>query len=813
MFSVYRKEIAGYFNSWTAYLVIGLFLLLNGLINWVFFDTSILRKGYASMDTFFELSPFLLLLLIPSITMRSLAGEKAEGTLEWLQTRPIGTSDIIFGKFFGGLTIFFLALLPTVVYVYSLYRLALSTGNFDGGSILGSYIGLLLFAGGFVAIGLFASAICKQVIPAFLLAFCLCLCFYLGFEAFSRLLQENSLALNVKQLGISYHFDVLARGVLDSRSLIYLLSLILLFLFLANRVLLKSILGKMRAKSLIFQSFVVLTALLAINYASNHWYARLDLTQDKRYSLSPITKSTLQNIPGDLQITVLLDGNLPPAFQQLRNSVRDLLTDMHSSGSGKLRIGFLNPLKGNTEQVQSRMAALSELHINPINLTVRKSDGSFNQQMVFPVAIVSDGIQEQVVHLLQASSEDSPENTVNHSIENLEYAFVSAFRKIARNEGKPIIGFTEDHGELNDADLQDAIYTLSLNNQVGRIDLKAIDFDGLKKLDVLILAKPTQAFSEAAKYKLDYFLQNGGNLIVSLDQLNGSLDSLRGSENAAQVLLARSLHLDDLLFNYGIRFNYDVLADLQSMQIPMQSGSGGSGAGSQHQIQLMPWPLHPLIVPVSSHPIVKNLGNLMTEYVGSLDTIALPGVTKNVLLHSSPFVQTLQSPAAISLSIMQQLPAPEAFKTEAKVVAVLQEGIFPSAFRYRMPPEGISHAPSMPEIGLPARLFAISDGDVFKNQYNPADGSAYPLGWDRYTQQQFSNKNLLLNLIDFMTDDPAVIALRGKEIKLRLLDRIKVAEQQFLWQFINVGLPIFILLLAGAAQYFLRRKRYSQSRV
>ncbi|HLW50536.1 MAG TPA: ABC transporter permease subunit, partial [Sphingobacteriaceae bacterium] len=177
MFSIFKREIKAYFNSWSGYLVIGLFLLLNGLVNWVFKDTSILDRGYASMDVFFEFSPYLLVLLISVITMRSLAGEKSEGTLEWLQTRPIHTIDLILGKFFGGLAIFILALLPTLVYVYSIYALALPTGNVDLGSIIGSYIGLILFAGAFVAIGLFASAISNQVIPAFLLSIVLGFCF------------------------------------------------------------------------------------------------------------------------------------------------------------------------------------------------------------------------------------------------------------------------------------------------------------------------------------------------------------------------------------------------------------------------------------------------------------------------------------------------------------------------------------------------------------------------------------------------------------------------------------------------------------
>lgn len=809
MLSLYKKEITEYFSNWTGYMVIGLFLLINGLINWVFYDTSLFRTGYASLETFFSLTPFLLLLFIPAITMRSLAGEKGDGTWEWLLTRPISPQKIIMGKFFGVLTIFLLALLPTTLYVLTIHQLAVPIGNIDLGGILGSYLGLILFAGAFAAIGLFASAMCRQVVPAFLLGVFLCLIFYLGFDAISDVLQPHRNAEFIRQLGMSYHFDVLARGVMDTRSIIYLLSLIILFLFLANRILLLPRLGFRQRKSSVFQLFTIFIALIAINYASYYWFYRLDLTQDKRYTLSAITKETLQTLPEEIQISVLLDGNLPPGFQRMQLAIRDLLLDFNAQAKGKIRVDFDNPLQGNAEKIESQLATLAERQIVPMNLQVGHADGSFSQQMLFPFALLSNGTEEQVVPFLQTLPDDTPENTINQAIENLEYAFVAAIRKLNPQAGRPIVGFSEGHGELSDLELQDAIYSLSTTHQTGRIDLNLIDFEGLQKLDVLIIAKPTQAFSEAAKYKLDYFLQHGGNLIVSLDQLNGSLDSLKGQvgqESGAQVLLTRDLNLDDLWFNYGLRFNYDLIADLQCLEIPLQRGTGTPGG--QVPFQWMPWPLHPLIVPSSEHPLVNNLGNLMAEYMGTLDTLAIPGVHKTVLLHSSPYVGVLQSPATISLDMVEQLPAPADLKTETKAVAVLLEGNFPSAFQNRMMPEGLPDLPAQTTAAEPATIFAISDGDVFKNQIHPGDGSVFPLGWERFTQKQYANKILLLNLMDYMTDDPALIALRSKEVKLHLLDRLKMSEQRLLWQWVNVGIPLILLLMGGLMLYFIRRRRY-----
>jgi len=308
----------------------------------------------------------------------------------------------------------------------------------------------------------------------------------------------------------------------------------------------------------------------------------------------------------------------------------------------------------------------------------------------------------------------------------------------------------------------------------------------------------------------------GGRLILALDQLTGSLDSLRAA--GAEILLERQIGLEDLLFNYGLRFQPNVLLDLNSLAVPMNTGSSG-------QIELVPWPLHPLLIPTVDHPIVRGLPGIMTAYLGTVDTVGeaaspVPGLRKTVLLHSSPYVQSLPVGTAISPSLVQNLPAAEDFRSEPRPVAVLLEGRFPSAFRHRMPPEELAgELAEMERSGREetgrlefsdstAAIFAIADGDVFRNQINPTDQSPFPLGWDRYTQEQYGNKALLHNLVDYFLDSSDLIALRSKEVFISKIDRQAWQESRIGWQLLNVGLPLLLIFLFGWWRLWWRRRRW-----
>jgi len=547
---------------------------------------------------------------------------------------------------------------------------------------------------------------------------------------------------------------------------------------------------------------IILAGILLVNFVASNFFTRFDFTAEKRYTLSPITKNILVGLQDQVQITVYLEGDFPAGFKRLRNATNDLLRDFDSYAGDKLQFDFVNPIRGDQKSQEESYQRLIELGIEPTNLSVKTEDG-MSQKIIFPAALITyKGIQIPV-KLIQTRAGISPEEVLNNSIQNLEYAFASAIKKVTTG-GSVRIGFTEGHGELNDLQLSDAIKSLGDSYQVGRVNLSTIPFDGLDLLKVLIIAKPVKPFSEEDKYKIDYFVMNGGSLIWSLDQVNAELDSLRGSEE--QLAFPKKLDLDDILFKYGVRLNYDLIADMNAAQIPLNVGD----VGGQSQIQLLPWLFYPVFVPVSTHPIVKNLDGIKSEFPGTIDLIAIKNIRSEVILSSSPYSRKLEVPTMLSLRMVEQEPDPNLFQSTPMPAGVLLEGNFSSNFRNRPVPQGIAEKVNIPEMSKPAKMIVFSDGDIFKNQINSSDGSPYPLGFDRYTQQQYANKSLLLNAADYLSDDSGIISLRNKEIKLRLLDRAKIRQEKTFWQLINIGLPIILLIVCGIFQHYYRIRKYTR---
>ncbi len=801
MLSIYRKEIAAYFNALTGYLTIGVFLLVSGLLLWVFPDTSIPAHGYASLEPFFQLAPYLFMLLIPAITMRSIAGERTEGTWELLLTRPVTMWSILLGKYLGSLSVVLLAILPTSVYFVAIHQLAMPAGNVDTGAVIGSYVGLFLLGAAFAAIGLLASAVSGNAIVAFLLAIVGCFAWYYAFDALGGIQSLAPHAYALSLFGIQSHYEALSRGVMDSRDVCYFLTIVAVFLWAAHAHLTRTRAPRSRRLA---QGAAVIACAVTLNAVSSSFFTRFDFTAERRFTLSPLAVQTAKGLQEDVHVTVLLDGDLPAGFARLKRATADLLNDLKAHSSGRLTFGFANPMDGGTERQRENIEALADRGLTPTNLSVRTATGVM-QQLIFPAALLYQGDDELAVNLLQDRAGSPHEVVLNNSVQNLEYAFVSAIRKVASG-GRPLVGFTEGHGELAGSQLQDAIQTLLSGYQVGFVDLDSITPEGLRQLNVLVVAKPTKPFTEATKFKIDHFVMNGGNMLWAIDQSDAELDSLR--RTGQQIALARQLNLDDMLFTYGIRFNYDLIADMNCAQIPLTAG----GAGAQARIELVPWLFHPVFVPTAAHPLVKDLDGIRSEFAGTLDTLAAPHVDKSIILHSSPFSRVRNLPTTLSLGLVEETPDPARFKGEPRAVAAVLAGGFPSVFANRPTPPGIDPAIRTPERGEPAKMVAIADGDVLKGQVNPGDGSAYPLGWDRYTETQYGNKSFLLNAVDYLADDAGVIALRNKEVKLRLLDQVALKEHQVRWQIGTVAVPVALLLAVALGQQYLRQRRYGRIR-
>lgn len=794
MFALFRKEIAGFFSSQIAYLIIAVFLVITGFMLWIFPDYSILSSGYASLETLFVVSPYIFLFLIPAICMRAIAEEKKEGTYELLATRPLSLVQIVGAKYFAALAVVWLSLVPSLFYLFSIYELGLEKGNLDVGATIGSYIGLLLLSASFTAIGLFASTLTKNQVFAFIIAAALSLFIYIGFDLMGSWPVLQTLDGLLQNLGIEAHYQSISRGVLDTRDLVYFFNLMVLFLGLSIWMINDKTSFRKNKSSIIALSFFVL-----MNLFSAFYFSRIDFTTEKRFTISQATKQILANLKEPLKITIYLNGDLPAGFKQLKNATRDLLKDFDAYTQTSIQIEFSNPNEGTTEEQQIKVEALYAQGIEPTNLSV-KTDEGLSQKTIFPAALINYGGREIAVKLLQNRMGAAPEEVLNNSVQNLEYAFASALSKLAKGE-KPRVGFTEGHGELSDLQLSDAMKSLQDGYEVGRVDLASITSAGLAKLSLIVIPKPNSAFTEAEKFKIDYFLMNGGRILWSIDQVNAELDSLDGG--GEQLAFAKKLNLDDMLFKYGVRINYNLIADMNCAQIPMTVGN----MGGQSQIQLVPWLFYPVFMPSAIHPIVKNLDGIRAEFASTIDTIAVKGIKKSIILQSSPYSKKAEVPSIISLQMVEQEPDPATFKGDLLPAAVLLEGEFPSVFKNRAVPEGIDEN-YKETTAKPAQMLVVADGDIFKNQIG-ADGSPYPLGYDRFTQQQYGNKTFLLNAVDYLCGDEALISLRNKEIKIRLLDKARIKTEKLFWQIFNILLPLTLLAIFGFFQHWYRKRKYT----
>jgi ABC-2 type transport system permease protein len=280
---------------------------------------------------------------------------------------------------------------------------------------------------------------------------------------------------------------------------------------------------------------------------------------------------------------------------------------------------------------------------------------------------------------------------------------------------------------------------------------------------------------------------------------------MRKTAGGEQLAFQNKLNLDDQLFTYGVRINYDLIGDMNCGQIPVNVGA----VGDQPQIQMVPWLFYPIIMPVSAHPLVKNLDGIKTEFISTIDTIATKNVRKTILLTTSPYNRELQAPTIVSLNMIEDTPDPKLFQSQPKAVSVLLEGYFKSIFINRAIPEGLTTTEETVSKSKLTKMLVFSDGDVFKNQISEKDGSVFPLGYDRYSQQSFGNKNFLLNAVDYLTDDSGLITLRSKEIKLRLLDKGKLVAQKTTWQLINMIIPLIMLVVFGIFQHIYRSRKYA----
>ncbi len=563
---------------------------------------------------------------------------------------------------------------------------------------------------------------------------------------------------------------------------------------------------------------LILTIVAVANIISSFYFKRFDLTSEKRYTLSASTVKIIKSVDDIVFIKVFLEGDFPAGFKRLRRETKELLDEFRAYNKN-IQYEFINPSESeDPKERNDTYKLLMEQGLNPTNLQVKTKNG-LQEQVIFPGAIVSYHDKQIPVELLDAQINVPPEAVLNRSIQNLEYKFLSAIFKLTRKH-KPAIAFIEGHGELNKNETWDITNTLKNDYAVSRISIdsninslvKRELTDSIKeeykitpKYSAIIIAKPMKKIPEKDKFIIDQYIMWGGKVLWLIDPVIASMDSIQNSEST--MAIDNPTGLQELLFRYGVRINKDLVMDLNALPIPIKTGQ----MGSQPQISFFPWYYFPVITPTSKNPIVRNLNAIKTQFVSSEDTVNVKGVKKTILLKTSPYSRTVNVPAMISLSIAGKTPDKRLYSGPPQNIAILLEGVFPSDFANRIPPEiAESKMIGFREKSKPTAMIVVTDGDIIRNQFKIPDGYPLPLGYDQFTKQTFGNKDFILNTIDYLTDGPELISVRTKEVKLRLLDKSKLNEELMKWQLLNVSFPLLIVILSGLLMIWLRKRKYTK---
>ncbi len=560
--------------------------------------------------------------------------------------------------------------------------------------------------------------------------------------------------------------------------------------------------------------------IILVNLIGHYLFARLDLTAEKRYTISKSTKKMLRDLEEPVLFRVYLEGNLESDYQRLQNETRDMLNQFRAY-SRYVEYEFVNPNSiTDDRERQDFYKKLAEKGIQPSYLQVQTANG-YEQQILIPAADVSYKGRETSIQLYQSQAYVSAPVSLNNSIQDLEYVLSNAIRSLA-TVVKPKIGFTTGHGELDTRGLYDIMMSLTENYTMEYVDLnedinvlthRSRNADSTMRFvnnyDLLVVAKPTEAFTDQELYLLDQYIMYGGKVLWLIDPLNATMDSLQTQDQA--IVVRYPLNLDEMLFNYGVRVNSDLIEDVRCRPIPLIVGM----VGDQPQMNFRPWFYFPDIVPLSQHPIVRNLDLIKTDFISSIDIMDNSNtqeVAKTVLLTTSEYSRIKNAPvimdineAKVDMSEMDQ----RLFNRKNIPVAVLLEGTFHSMWRSRLAPSFTE----LPEMGyrdtsVTTKMIVISDGDMIKNRFNAKEGVAYPLGYDMYTQAMYANKQFLLNCIDYLAGNEAAMQTRSRSVTMRKLDTLEAKNNRLSYQIINVALPVALVLLVIPVVLLVRKKRY-----
>ena len=815
MWAICKKEWAHYFGSLSGYLIISFYLLVNGLLLFVLPNFNVLDFGYTSLQVYFDFAPWILILLIPAITMRSFSEEYKQGTYEILKSLPIPTRSILVGKYLGVVSITILAILPTFFYAIVLNYLS-AVGGIYWGATIGAYIGLIALAAVYVAVGVYMSSVTKHTMIALLGSILISIFLYKGFDWIADLkFFQNGYDFYIRQLGLSAHYQNLNKGAIGLADILYFKIVILLFG-----------LGAIEQLSGKFKYSWVLLVMLLLNVLSHLYPLQIDLTKDQRYTMSSQSKILIQDIKQPVKIHFYLGGELPAHYKKLELATIQFLDQLQQINP--TWISWDQTVPGELYKDSALMIFYDSLQkqglpIDRFQNTETITDKKLDQLLVPGLLIEVEGQKPIAIDLRSSKQFFKPYNIVkelpeidieasfNAAEALLEYKIVQAIYLMNRTV-RPSIAYLVGNGEPLDYTVNDLGQSIKNQYNLGVFDLKK-GFPDASKINTLLIVKPTMRFTELDQLKIDQFILAGGNVIWALDPLYAEYDSLR---NTAGTYLAfdRALGLEAQLFKYGVRVNLNLVQDLNCAKLPMVVGVDASEAPT---IQRVPWPYYPFAQAGSEHPMVQNMDRLLTAFPASLDTVRALGITKTILLTTDTTSRIISSPTMIQLNSGQEEGELASFTKQHIPVAVLLEGQFKSAFTGRLTSslmDSVQLATGKTFItnGIKAaKQIVLSDADLITN-FVDAQKGPLPMGMIPYEGVQFANPVFFQNAIAYLNEPISLLEARKKNLVLRRLDAGKVAENRLWIQLVLLLGPLCLLGLGYWGAFYFRQSRFAVSK-
>lgn len=568
---------------------------------------------------------------------------------------------------------------------------------------------------------------------------------------------------------------------------------------------------KSQQRQAIIRLLVMAAILVCINMLAARFHYGIDLTKEKRFTLSASTKRLLHDMNDVAVVNVYLKGKFPAGFQRLADATRERLQTFRDESNNKIIFRFIDPFEGKTEEEKAPIyKELYEKGIYPLNLQTQSEEEGYGEKLVFPYALVQYRGRQMPVRLLENDKSVGAFQNLSNSEVLLEYKFANAIHKLNK-PAKTDIAYIVGHGEAIGANTYDMLNTLASLYNVDTFDM-ASNMYIPNAYKTIIINRPTTPLDDKEKFKIDQYVMRGGHVLWAIDQLYCPMDSM--NTNSQQFMsLDYDLGLDDILFKYGVRVNRDLIEDQQqclplAVMIPSQDG--------KPQMQLRPWIYYPVFMPTASHPIVKNLYPIMGMFVNSIDTIANPEVRKTILLQSSKYSRTETFPVRVSMSILNYPLRPEMFNKPYQNAAVLLEGKFQSVFQNRLEPHFLQVLKDslkrtfIGECDTPTSMIVISDGDIMWNDFSQSQGPM-ETGYWKYARTRFYNKELILNCLEYLTDNSGLLEARAKDEVIRKLDSKRVTKEKLTWRVLNIGLPILLVLVFASAYIFFRKRKYEKA--